>query len=306
MKDKLILFLKGIAMGAADVIPGVSGGTIAFIAGIYERLINALSSVDLSLIQLLRKEGFLAVWKKVDGLFLLILLSGIGSSILSLAKLVTYLLEFHPIPLWSFFLGLIIASVVVVQRQMKQVKWIHLFPFIVGIAFAWWITTLVPAQTTNALWFVFLSGAIAICAMILPGISGSFILVVLGKYQYILQSLHELRIDVILVFMAGCLVGLLSFVRLVKWLFSRHHDLSIAVLGGFMVGSLNKVWPWKITLESTQIEGKIIPLVQENVSPFTFEALTGAPAELVSALISAAVGLALILVLEYVGQRREF
>lgn len=306
MKDKLILFLKGIAMGAADVIPGVSGGTIAFIAGIYERLINALSSVDLSLIQLLRKEGFLAVWKKVDGLFLLILLSGIGSSILSLAKLVTYLLEFHPIPLWSFFLGLIVASVVVVQRQMKQVKWIHLFPFIVGIAFAWWITTLVPAQTTNALWFVFLSGAIAICAMILPGISGSFILVVLGKYQYILQSLHELRIDVILVFMAGCLVGLLSFVRLVKWLFSRHHDLSIAVLGGFMVGSLNKVWPWKITLESTQIEGKIIPLVQENVSPFTFEALTGAPAELVSALISAAVGLALILVLEYVGQRREF
>lgn len=306
MKDKLILFLKGIAMGAADVIPGVSGGTIAFIAGIYERLINALSSVDLSLIQLLRKEGFLAVWKKVDGLFLLILLSGIGSSILSLAKLVTYLLEFHPIPLWSFFLGLIVASVVVVQRQMKQVKWIHLFPFIVGIAFAWWITTLVPAQTTNALWFVFLSGAIAICAMILPGISGSFILVVLGKYQYILQSLHELRIDVILVFMAGCLVGLLSFVRLVKWLFSRHHDLSIAVLGGFMVGSLNKVWPWKITLESTQIEGKIIPLVQENVSPFIFEALTGAPAELVSALISAAVGLALILVLEYVGQRREF
>lgn len=306
MKDKLILFLKGIAMGAADVIPGVSGGTIAFIAGIYERLINALSSIDLSLIQLLRKEGFLAVWKKVDGLFLLILLSGIGSSILSLAKLVTYLLEFHPIPLWSFFLGLIVASVVVVQRQMKQVKWIHLFPFIVGIAFAWWITTLVPAQTTNALWFVFLSGAIAICAMILPGISGSFILVVLGKYQYMLQSLHELRIDVIVVFMAGCLIGLLSFVRLVKWLFSRYHDLSIAVLGGFMVGSLNKVWPWKITLESTQIEGKIIPLVQENVSPFTFEALTGAPAELVSALISAAVGLALILVLEYVGQRREF
>lgn len=293
-------------MGAADVIPGVSGGTIAFIAGIYERLINALSSVDLSLIQLLRKEGFLAVWKKVDGLFLLILLSGIGSSILSLAKLVTYLLEFHPIPLWSFFLGLIVASVVVVQRQMKQVKWIHLFPFIVGIAFAWWITTLVPAQTTNALWFVFLSGAIAICAMILPGISGSFILVILGKYQYILQSLHELRIDVILVFMAGCLVGLLSFVRLVKWLFSRHHDLSIAVLGGFMVGSLNKVWPWKITLESTQIEGKIIPLVQQNVSPMGYEPLTGIPAEMGLALISAGVGLALILVLEYVGQRREF
>lgn len=306
MKDKLILFLKGIAMGAADVIPGVSGGTIAFIAGIYERLINALSSIDLSLIQLLRKEGFLAVWKKVDGLFLLVLISGIGSSILSLAKLVTYLLEFHPIPLWSFFLGLIIASVVVVQRQMKQVKWIHLIPFIVGIAFAWWITTLVPAQTTNALWFVFLSGAIAICAMILPGISGSFILVVLGKYQYILESLHELRIEVILVFMAGCFIGLLSFVRLVKWLFSRYHDLSIAVLGGFMVGSLNKVWPWKITLESAQIEDKIVPLVQENVSPFAFEALTGAPAEIVSAMISAAVGLALILVLEYVGQRREF
>lgn len=293
-------------MGAADVIPGVSGGTIAFIAGIYERLINALSSVDLSLFQLLRKEGFLAVWKKVDGLFLLILLSGIGSSILSLAKLVTYLLEFHPIPLWSFFFGLIIASVVVVQRQMKQAKFTHLIFFVLGLAFAWWITTLVPAQTTNALWFVFLSGAIAICAMILPGISGSFILVILGKYQYIMQSLHELRIDVILVFMAGCLVGLLSFVRLVKWLFSRHHDLSIVVLGGFMVGSLNKVWPWKITLESTQIEDKIIPLVQQNVSPMGYEPLTGIPAEMGLALISAGVGLSLILVLEYVGQRREF
>jgi len=304
MKDKLLLFFKGIAMGAADVIPGVSGGTIAFIAGIYERLINALSSIDFSLIQLLFKEGFLAVWKKVDGLFLLVLLSGIAVSILSLAKLVTYLLEFHPIPIWSFFLGLILASVLVVQRQMKRVKIAHLFPFAIGIAFAWWITTLVPAQTTNALWFVFLSGSIAICAMILPGISGSFILVVLGKYQYILQSLHEIRIDVILVFMAGCLIGLLSFVRLVKWLFSRYHDLSIAVLAGFMIGSLNKVWPWKITLESTQIDGKLVPLVQENVSPGNFEIATGLPAELGFALLSASIGLALILVLEYVGNRR--
>lgn len=306
MKDKLILFIKGAAMGAADVIPGVSGGTIAFISGIYERLISALSSFDLSLLQLLRKEGFLAVWKKVDGLFLLILLSGIGSSILSLAKLVTYLLEFHPIPLWSFFFGLIVASVVVVQRQMKKSRVVHLLPFALGVAFAWWITTLVPAQTTHSLWFVFLSGAIAICAMILPGISGSFILVILGKYQYILESLHELRIGVILVFMAGCLVGLLSFVRLVKWLFSRHHDVSIAVLGGFMVGSLNKVWPWKITLESTQIKDKIIPLVQQNVSPLHFESLTGFSAKLGLSMLSAALGLALILVLEYVGQRRKF
>jgi putative membrane protein len=306
MKEKLLLFFKGAAMGAADVIPGVSGGTIAFIAGIYERLISALSSIDFSLIPLLKREGVLAVWKKIDGLFLLILLSGIGSSILSLAKLVTYLLEFHPIPLWSFFFGLIIASVVVVQRQMKQAKPVHLFSFVLGIVFAGWITTLVPAQTTNALWFVFLSGAIAICAMILPGVSGSFILVVMGKYQYILESLHEIRIDVILVFMAGCLLGLLSFVRLVKWLFSRYHDLSIAVLGGFMVGSLNKVWPWKITLESSQINDKIIPLVQQNVSPQNFETMTGAPAELSFALLSAAVGLALILMLEYVGQRRKF
>jgi putative membrane protein len=306
MKEKLILFLKGIAMGAADVIPGVSGGTIAFIAGIYERLISALSSFDLSLIQLFRKEGLLAVWKRVDGFFLLILLSGIGSSILSLSKLVTYLLEFHPIPLWSFFFGLIIASVVVVQRQMKRAAFVHLVPFVLGVAFAWWITTLVPAQTTNSLWFVFLSGAIAICAMILPGISGSFILVILGKYQYILQSIHELQIEVILVFMAGCVVGLLSFVRLVKWLFSRHHDFSIAVLGGFMVGSLNKVWPWKITLESTQIKDKIIPIVQENISPFNFESLTGFPAELGLSILCAALGLALIMVLEYVGQRREF
>ena len=205
-----------MAMGAADVIPGVSGGTIAFISGIYERLISALSAIDPSLISLLRKEGFAAVWKKVDGFFLLVLLSGIATSILSLAKGVTYLLDHHPIPIWSFFFGLIIASVLVVQRQIKVNQWMNLVPFAIGIAFAWWITMLAPSQSTNSLWFIFFSGAIAICAMILPGISGSFILVIMGKYQYILESLHELRYEVIFVFIAGCIIGLLSFVRLVK------------------------------------------------------------------------------------------
>jgi putative membrane protein len=221
MKFNLILFLKGMAMGAADVIPGVSGGTIAFISGIYERLISALSAIDPSLISLLRKEGFAAVWKKVDGFFLLVLLSGIATSILSLAKGVTYLLDHHPIPIWSFFFGLIIASVLVVQRQIKVNQWMNLVPFAIGIAFAWWITMLAPSQSTNSLWFIFFSGAIAICAMILPGISGSFILVIMGKYQYILESLHELRYEVIFVFISGCTIGLLSFVRLVKWLFSK-------------------------------------------------------------------------------------
>lgn len=293
-----------MAMGAADVIPGVSGGTIAFISGIYERLISALSAIDPSLISLLRKEGFAAVWKKVDGFFLLVLLSGIATSILSLAKGVTYLLDHHPIPIWSFFFGLIIASVLVVQRQIKVNQWMNLVPFAIGIAFAWWITMLAPSQSTNSLWFIFFSGAIAICAMILPGISGSFILVIMGKYQYILESLHELRYEVIFVFIAGCIIGLLSFVRLVKWLFAKYHDISIALLGGFMIGSLNKVWPWKITMESLQIDEKLIPSVQRNVSPFAYESITGLPSELFLSLASAGIGLFLILVLEYVGNRR--
>lgn len=293
-----------MAMGAADVIPGVSGGTIAFISGIYERLISALSAIDPSLISLLRKEGFAAVWKKVDGFFLLVLLSGIATSILSLAKGVTYLLDHHPIPIWSFFFGLIIASVLVVQRQIKVNQWMNLVPFAIGIAFAWWITMLAPSQSTNSLWFIFFSGAIAICAMILPGISGSFILVIMGKYQYILESLHELRYEVIFVFIAGCTIGLLSFVRLVKWLFAKYHDISIALLGGFMIGSLNKVWPWKITMESLQIDEKLIPSVQRNVSPFAYESITGLPSELFLSLASAGIGLFLILVLEYVGNRR--
>ncbi len=304
MKFNLILFLKGMAMGAADVIPGVSGGTIAFISGIYERLISALSAIDPSLISLLRKEGFAAVWKKVDGFFLLVLLSGIATSILSLAKGVTYLLDHHPIPIWSFFFGLIIASVLVVQRQIKVNQWMNLVPFAIGIAFAWWITMLAPSQSTNSLWFIFFSGAIAICAMILPGISGSFILVIMGKYQYILESLHELRYEVIFVFIAGCIIGLLSFVRLVKWLFAKYHDISIALLGGFMIGSLNKVWPWKITMESLQIDEKLIPSVQRNVSPFAYESITGLPSDLFLSLASAGIGLFLILVLEYVGNRR--
>ncbi len=293
-----------MAMGAADVIPGVSGGTIAFISGIYERLISALSAIDPSLISLLRKEGFAAVWKKVDGFFLLVLLSGIATSILSLAKGVTYLLDHHPIPIWSFFFGLIIASVLVVQRQIKVNQWMNLVPFAIGIAFAWWITMLAPSQSTNSLWFIFFSGAIAICAMILPGISGSFILVIMGKYQYILESLHELRYEVIFVFIAGCIIGLLSFVRLVKWLFAKYHDISIALLGGFMIGSLNKVWPWKITMESLQIDEKLIPSVQRNVSPFAYESITGLPSDLFLSLASAGIGLFLILVLEYVGNRR--
>ncbi|MDA0309865.1 MAG: DUF368 domain-containing protein [Bacteroidetes bacterium] len=305
MKSNLILFLKGMAMGAADVIPGVSGGTIAFISGIYERLISALSAVDVSLISTFKNEGFAAVWRKIDGFFLLVLFAGIGSSILSLAKGLSFLLDNHPIPVWSFFFGLIIASVLVVYRQLKTRKALLLIPFVLGIAFAWWITMLVPAQSSNSLPFVFFSGAIAICAMILPGISGSFILLILGKYQYILESLHQLRIDVILVFMAGCGIGLLSFVRLVKWLFAKYHDLSIAVLGGFMIGSLNKVWPWKVTLESILIKDKLIPSVQQNVSPWAYESLSGIPAELPLSLACAAIGLGLILVLEYAGNRNR-
>lgn len=266
--DYGILILKGMGMGAADVVPGVSGGTIAFIVGIYEELINSIKSINLSSLKLLFSFRPAAFWKAVNGNFLLALVSGIGISIFSLAKIITYLLENHPILVWSFFFGLVLSSTLTVSKQIKRWNTGSILSFIAGIVIAFYITVATPAETPTGLWFIFLSGAIAICAMILPGISGSFILVLLGKYFYIMEAVKTFNITVILTFAAGAAIGIVSFSNILSFLLKKYHDLTIALLGGFMLGSLNKVWPWKETLETyTDSHGHVKPLVEQNILP---------------------------------------
>jgi putative membrane protein len=306
MMRSLLLYLKGVAMGAADVVPGVSGGTIAFISGIYETLLLSLRSFDAGLLQMVLRGAWTEAWQKINGNFLAVLLAGIASSILLLSRLMIYLLDFHPIPTWSFFLGLILASIVGICRTMDLRSWRFGLGFVLGTIFGYAITVMSPTQTPEALWFIFVSGAIAICAMILPGISGSFILLLLGKYKFILQALHDFNLPVILVFMTGAAVGILSFSHLLSWLLRKHHLLSVSLLAGIMLGSLNKVWPWKRILTFyTDSKGAQHPLTEENLSPWDYEALTGLPAQTLWALALMVFGAVLLLGLEAWGRQRS-
>lgn len=278
-------------MGAADVVPGVSGGTIAFISGIYETLLASISAVNFSLFSTLRKEGIPGVWKAVNGAFLLPLLTGIAFSILSLAKAVTYLMDHEPIGIWSFFFGLVLASIVLVVRMIKAPHAGILLSAAVGAAVAYWITTLTPGAASSLSYgYLFFCGFIAICAMILPGISGSFILVLLGAYRFVLDSLHERNLAVIAVFASGALLGITSFSHVLKWLFAKFHDVTVACLAGFMLGSLAKVWPWRT---GGEFDGPSAPWNWVDRDPQWFTALG-----------FAVLGALLVLGLEYWGNRR--
>lgn len=302
LKDYVLLFLKGMGMGGADVVPGVSGGTIAFITGIYEELLDSIKSFDKGAIQLLLAGRFADFWKHINGNFLITLFSGIFLSILSLAKLIHYLLNDHPIQLWSFFFGLIIISALLVTRQIKKWNvWIAVSG-ISGIVIAYFITAATPATTPDNYLFIFLSGVIAICAMILPGISGSFILLILGKYEFIIESVKDMNLLVIAVFGVGCVVGLLSFSRLVSWLLHKYHDLTVALLAGFMLGSLNKIWPWKEVI-STRLnsKGELVPLIQQNLWPTEYMQKVGQPM-IIHAILFFALGILLIIAIEKIAQ----
>ena len=299
----IVLALKGCAMGMADVVPGVSGGTIAFISGIYEELLDSIRSVDATALRLLLRFRLAEFWRHINGRFLLPVLLGIAVAIFSLARLMTYLLTNQPIAIWSFFFGLIVASALLVARQIGRWDWRTVLAFAVGAAAAWWITVATPAETPDDWWFVMLSGAIAICAMILPGISGAFILLLLGKYQYIMHAVGEVDIPVIAVFVIGAAAGIISFSHLLSWLLKHWHDVTVAVLMGFMVGSLNKVWPWKETVETyLDSHGVAQPLVQNNIAPGTFEQLTGQPSLLVQAILLGIVGFLVIYGIELVAR----
>ncbi len=281
-------------MGAADVVPGVSGGTIAFITGIYEELINSIKGINLKAIKLFFTGRWLSFWKQVNGSFLLAVFSGIFISVLSLAKVLEYLLENQAVLIWSFFFGLVLASSYVVSRKISNWQYPKIVALVAGIGIAFYITSVTPTTTTDASWFVILSGGLASCAMILPGISGSFILLLLGKYTFALHAVNERIILDLLLLGAGAVTGLILFANLLSWLLKKYHDITIAVLVGFMIGSLNKIWPWKETLKTIVVEGEVRPLVEKNVLPSV-----GNPGDqLWMALLMLAAGIALILIVE--------
>ena len=292
----LIVALKGMAMGAADVVPGVSGGTIAFISGIYEELITAINNINFTSIKLLQKQGFKAAWTHVNGNFLVALFAGIAISVLSLAKGIGWLLTNKPVLLWSFFFGLVVASVLYVLKQITKFNLGVIVLLLIGAVVGYYITILPPLGTNlQASWFLFLAGALAICAMILPGISGAFILVLLGAYQPVLEAVEQRDIKTIFIIGAGAVVGLLSFSKLLKWTFANYKNQTLAVLTGFIVGSLNKIWPWKETLSwRTNSHGEEVPLLQKSIAPGAFE---GDP-QILAAVLLAIAGFAVIFLLE--------
>ena len=303
-KNYLLLALKGCAMGAADVVPGVSGGTIAFISGIYEELIDSIKSIDMQALKYLFSLKFGQFWKKINGNFLASVLCGIAISIFSLARLMIYLLNNHPIHIWSFFFGLIIASSILVSKEITRWKAGTIISLILGIAVAYIITVLTPSSTPDTWWFIMLSGAIAICAMILPGISGAFVLLLMGKYHFIMTAVGEFKIGILLLFAIGAVAGIISFSHFLSWLLKNHHNVTIALLTGFMVGSLNKVWPWKQVLETYEdSHGVAHPLVEANILPGTYETLNQADAYLWQAIAMCVVGFLLIYGIEAIGHK---
>lgn len=284
-------------MGAADVIPGVSGGTIAFIMGIYGELLNSIKSIDGEAIKLFFSGKFAAFWKHINGTFLASLFLGILISVFSLAKLMKYLLEFHPIPLWSFFFGLILASAVYILKGLDRWSIQNIISLLAGVGTGAFICLASPGQTPDELWFIFLCGAVAICAMILPGISGSFILLLMGKYEFVMSAVSSLNISVLVVFALGCAVGIISFSHLLSWLLKKYYMLTIALLSGFMLGSLLKVWPWKTPGAEVGFDFPALP--------GTYAEVTGLDPLLWQSVVFAVIGLVIVLGIEFIAAKGE-
>ena len=293
------LMLRGFCMGAADVVPGVSGGTMAFILGIYEELISSIRAIDVTFVKLLLTFRIRPAFARVPWRFLLALGLGIGMAILSLARGLEWMFDHHPTLIWSFFFGLVLASMVAISRRVERWRTRTLCSAGLATLGAYMLVGLVPVETPNAPWFLLLSGALAICAMLLPGISGAFILVLLGKYRYVLDAVNNRDLFRLFFVAAGAGIGVIAFSRLLSWLFGHYRNMTLAALTGLMLGSLRKVWPWKETV-STLLDrhGKEIPVEQINVLPGEW---TG---EAALALGLMAAGLVLVLVLElWVGRR---
>jgi putative membrane protein len=286
-------------MGAADAVPGVSGGTIAFITGIYQELIQTLSKLGPTVLQIAYKQNIKAAWGYANANFLCVLLLGMLSSLILLSNVVLFLLTDYPQILWGFFFGLIAASSIVLSKSIEKWNKLSVLFFVCGTLASFILTTMSSTQVDASLFNIFLAGMLAICAMILPGISGSFILLLLGLYTQVLSAVKNFEIVILIVFAAGCAAGLLSFSRLLNWLFDKYQNLVMALLTGFLLGSLNKVWPWKETL-TTRINSHGLEVAdqQQNISPFVYQQITGIESQLVIALFFAVLGAILVLGLD--------
>jgi len=291
--DYLWIAARGFAMGTADIIPGVSGGTMAFILGIYEELLDAIHAVNLTFVRRLLSGQWRAAFADFPWKFLLALLSGIGAAILSLSQVLHWALENEPQFVWAFFFGLVGASILVVRRRVRVWNMLNLTAAVLSAVGAYILVGLTPAETPHTSLLLFLSGALAICAMILPGISGAFILVLLGKYRYILGAVKSFDLLPLILVAAGAVVGLLAFVRVLRWMLNKNHDLMVAILTGFMLGSLRKVWPWKI-IEPT---GAMVREI--NILPAAWNG------GVILAVLLMIVGVIVVLIIEHLANRRE-
>lgn len=312
--DYLLISLKGIAMGAADVVPGVSGGTIAFISGIYQELIDSINKIDLKTILSVRKNGIKATWAALNGNFLLALISGIFISILTFSKVITFLLDNHPILVWSFFFGLVLASILLIWKQITHWKYYSLFALLLGTFVSYYITIAKPVASPDSLPYLFLSGFVAIIAMILPGVSGAFILLLMGSYQTVIGTINQFREGIasfnmeilgqamikLMTFAVGAILGLKLFSKILHWMFAHHKNTTLAVLIGFMIGSLNKIWPWKQVLETRlNSHGELVPFLEKSVLPQHFE---GNP-QIIGAIVMVSSGFILIVGLEKIAAK---
>lgn len=294
LRQYLGLTARGFAMGCADIVPGVSGGTMAFILGIYEELVMSIrAGARRPFWHALLRLNLPSALEAINARFLLAVLAGIAIAVLTLASWLEWVLENHPVLIWSFFFGLVFASIVTVRKRIQTWNTALFAALAAGAVGAYFVVGAVPVQTPEASWFLFLSGMLAICAMILPGISGSFILVLLGKYQFVLAAVNQRDIVSLAIVGAGAVVGIVTFAQVLAWLFKRFHDATIAVLIGLMAGSLRRIWPWKETVASIiDRHGEILPTVQRNHLP---PALT---AEVFLALGLAVAGFAVVILLD--------
>ncbi|WP_040253274.1 DUF368 domain-containing protein [Psychroserpens mesophilus] len=315
VKDYLVILLKGIAMGAADVVPGVSGGTIAFISGIYEELIESIANLNFNVFKVWKNEGFKTAWTSINGSFLLALFSGIAISILSLAKLIKWLLHNEPILLWAFFFGLVLASILYIGKQIRSWSPKIIIAIIMTSLLSYYITLAEPFASPDSPYYLLFCGFIAIIAMILPGVSGAFILLILGAYETAINTVNNLvegvatgnwdiLKDALINFFLlgiGAIVGLKVFSKVLNWMFKHHKNLTLAILTGFMIGSLNKIWPWKNTLKTRiNSEGLEVTVLDESILPSSY----AGDSELVLAIVFIVIGFATILILETLGSKK--
>ncbi|MFT4611730.1 MAG: putative membrane protein [Glaciecola sp.] len=314
-KDYFFVTLKGIAMGAADVVPGVSGGTIAFISGIYEELIESIDKINLGVFKLWKQNGFKSAWNSINGSFLLALFSGIAISILSLAKIIKYLLHNEPILLWSFFFGLVLASILFIGKQIQSWSPKIISAITLTSIGSYFITLAEPFASPDSPFYLLFCGFIAIIAMILPGVSGAFILLILGAYETAINTLNnliegvttmnlEVLKDALLKFFLlslGAIIGLKVFSKILNWMFKTHKNFTLAILTGFMIGSLNKIWPWKlVTKTRINSEGLEVTVLDESILPTSYVGDN----QIMLAIAFIVIGFAAILVLESLGKKK--